>query len=70
MTFFNTLLHEHVQDVAAGADVGPEVPDAPGTLPIPWLARLVHRLCAPLPFDIEAATLGEINAALAQKIAE
>ena len=67
--FFDRLLLEYEESLEIYADCTMQA-DAPQALPLAWLARLVHRLCAPLTFKIEADAEEDIDSALTEKIAE
>ena len=67
--FFDQLLLEYRE--AVGSELASAAPaEMPHTLPIPWLADFVHRLCAPFSFKIEAAADEDVHAALTEKIAD
>ena len=67
--FFDQLLLEY--EAAVASELAGALPaDVPHALPIPWLADLVHRLCTPFPFKVEAAADEDVTAALTEKIAD
>ena len=72
--FFNTLLHEHENDLAdndAEGDGSTEnAADAPKSLPIPWLAGFIYDVCTPLSFEVKTSDDEDALDVLATKIAE
>ena len=60
---------DYEADLAENAETVP-VADAPHSLPLPWLASFVYRTCSPLPFPLAAENVEDVEAALAERIAE
>ena len=70
LIFFAAVLHDYTLDVQTGTTLPEDVADAPDSIPVSWLARFAHRMCAPLPFDVEATTQEEVDRVVATKISQ
>ena len=70
--FFNSLLHDYNEELAADTTSNPnaETPDAPHGIPIPWLASFIYSACSPFSFKLGQEKNEDVEAALARKIGE